>query len=100
MFKKSLEEGHPGDSLGVLLRNVKKDDIRRGMAIVKPGSFVPTDHVKAQVYLLDGQEGGRNKAIITETHGTVFCNTFDCNAKFEFEGKEVSFFFLDPLNYC
>jgi len=89
MFKKSLEEAQPGDSCGVLLKNIKKDDIRRGMAIVKPGSLTPTDHVKAQVYLLDGQEGGRNKAILTETHGIVFCRTFDINAKFEFEGKEI-----------
>ena len=88
MFKKSLEEAQPGDSLGVLLKNVKRDDIRRGMAIVKPGSLTPTDHVKAQVYLLDSQEGGRNKAIITESHGIVFCRTFDCNAMFDFEGKQ------------
>lgn len=89
MFKKSLDEAQPGDSLGVLLRNIKRDDIRRGMAIVKPGSLVPTDHVQAQVYLLDGQEGGRNKAIITESLGTVYCNTFDCLARFEFDGKEI-----------
>lgn len=87
MFKKTLDEAQPGDSCGVLLKGVKRDDIRRGQAIIKPGSMVPTDHVKAQVYLLDGQEGGRNKAMITESHGIVFCRTFDCNAKFEFEGR-------------
>lgn len=87
MFKKSLDEAHPGDSCGVLLKNVKRDDIKRGMAIIKPGSMVPTDHVKAQVYLLDGEEGGHNKAIITESHGIVYCRTFDCNAKLEFEGR-------------
>jgi len=89
MFKKTLEEAQPGDSLGVLLKNVKRDDLRRGMAIIKPGSLVPTDHVKAQIYLLDGQEGGRNKAMITESHGIVYCYTFDCNAKFYFEGREI-----------
>ncbi|KAK4337413.1 hypothetical protein RND71_044143 [Anisodus tanguticus] len=89
MFKKSLEEAHPGDNCGALLKNIKRDDVRRGMALIKPGSLVPTDVIKAQVYLLDGKEGGRKKAMITESQGIIFCRTFDCNARLDFDSREL-----------
>ncbi len=49
MFHKSLEEGHAGDQMGLLLRGIKKEDARRGMCVVKPGSLKQHDNFKAQV---------------------------------------------------
>ena len=48
-FRKSLDEGQAGDQLGALLRGVKKDEIRRGMVLCKPGSLSSHNKIKAQV---------------------------------------------------
>lgn len=49
MFHKMLDEGQAGDQLGALLRNVKRDDTRRGMVMCKPGTLDLHNHVEAQV---------------------------------------------------
>ena len=35
--------------MGLLARGIKKDDVRRGMCVAKPGSIKQCDHFKAQV---------------------------------------------------
>lgn len=50
MFHKILEEAQAGDQLGALVRGVKRDDIRRGMIMCKPGTMKPHDNIEAQVY--------------------------------------------------
>jgi elongation factor Tu len=52
MFHKSLEEGLAGDQMGVLMRGLKKDDVRRGMVITKPGVVKQHDRFTAQVSVL------------------------------------------------
>ncbi len=49
MFHKTLDEACAGDQMGILLRGVKKDDVRRGMAVAKPGTIKQYDHFEAQV---------------------------------------------------
>lgn len=49
MFHQILEEAHAGDQLGALVRGIKREDIRRGMIMCKPGSVKAQDHVEAQV---------------------------------------------------
>jgi elongation factor Tu len=49
MFHQILEEAHAGDQLGALVRGVKREDVRRGMVMCKPGSVKAQDHVEAQV---------------------------------------------------
>ena len=49
MFHKILDEANAGDQMGLLARGIKKDDVRRGMCVVKPGSIKQCDHFKAQV---------------------------------------------------
>jgi elongation factor Tu len=52
MFHQILEEAHAGDQLGALVRGVKREDVRRGMMMCKPGSVKAQDHVEAQVMQL------------------------------------------------
>jgi elongation factor Tu len=52
MFRKILDRGEAGDSLGLLLRGVDKESIKRGMVIIKPGSVKPHATFKAEVYIL------------------------------------------------
>ncbi len=60
MFRKILDEGEAGDNVGLLLRGIDKDEIRRGMVIAKPGSIHPHKEFKAEVYILKKEEGGRH----------------------------------------
>jgi elongation factor Tu len=60
MFRKLLDEGLAGDNVGLLLRGVEKDEIRRGMVLAKPGSITPHKKFEAEVYVLKKEEGGRS----------------------------------------
>ena len=60
MFRKILDEGQAGDNVGLLLRGIDKDEIRRGMVIAKPGSIKPHHLFEATVYILKKEEGGRH----------------------------------------
>ena len=60
MFRKILDEGEAGDNVGLLLRGIDKDEIRRGMVIAKPGSIHPHKEFMASVYILKKEEGGRH----------------------------------------
>ena len=41
MFRKNFDRGEAGDNVGLLLRGIEKNDIRRGMVVAKPGSITP-----------------------------------------------------------
>jgi elongation factor Tu len=49
MFHQILEEAHAGDQVGALVRGIKREDIRRGMVLCKPGTLKIVDHVEGQV---------------------------------------------------
>jgi elongation factor Tu len=60
MFRKLLDSGRAGDNVGLLLRGVDKEWLRRGMVCIKPGSVTPHTKFKAKVYILKKEEGGRH----------------------------------------
>ena len=60
MFRKLLDSGMAGDNVGLLLRGIDKDWLRRGMVVAKPGSVTPHTKFKAKVYILKKEEGGRH----------------------------------------
>lgn len=60
MFRKLLDSGMAGDNVGLLLRGVDKEWLRRGMVCIKPGSVTPHTKFKAKVYILKKEEGGRH----------------------------------------
>jgi len=60
MFRKLLDEGMAGDNVGLLLRGVQKEDIERGMVLVKPKSITPHTKFEGEVYVLSKDEGGRH----------------------------------------
>ena len=59
MFHKSLERAEAGDNLGALLRGLKREDVRRGMVMGKPGSLQAHQKVEAQVGAPWGGPWGR-----------------------------------------
>jgi len=60
MFRKILDRGEAGDNVGLLLRGLDKNEVKRGMVIIKPGSVKPHAKFKAEVYILKKEEGGRH----------------------------------------
>ncbi|XP_055300115.1 elongation factor Tu-like [Sitodiplosis mosellana] len=81
MFHQLLDQAQAGDQLGVLVRGVKRDDIRRGMVLCKPGTHKMSDHVEAQVYILKKEEGGRSKPFASFALMNLFSKTWDCTAQ-------------------
>src|SRR5450432_1723866 len=60
MFRKLLDEGRAGDSVGALLRGTKREDIERGQVLSKPGSITPHKKFRGEIYILKKEEGGRH----------------------------------------
>ncbi|HTK61709.1 MAG TPA: elongation factor Tu, partial [Pseudonocardia sp.] len=60
MFRKLLDEGRAGDNVGLLVRGIKREEVERGMVIVKPGTTTPHTDFEAEVYILAKDEGGRH----------------------------------------
>ncbi len=76
-FKKTLESAIPGDSVGLLLKGVLKDQVSRGMCITAPGKFICNRTFKAQIYVLKTDEGGRHKPFFTGYRPQCFIRTAD-----------------------
>ncbi|CAD7077757.1 unnamed protein product [Hermetia illucens] len=89
MFHQILEEAQAGDQLGALVRGVKRDDIKRGMVMCKPGTVKPLDHFEAQVYILSKEEGGRSKPFTSFIQLQMFSRTWDCATVVNIPGKEM-----------
>ncbi len=77
MFRKILNRGEAGDNVGLLLRGIEKSDIRRGMVICKPGSVKPHTRLKAEVYILSKEEGGRHTPFFNKYRPQFYFRTTD-----------------------
>jgi elongation factor Tu len=90
MFRKILDRGEAGDNVGLLLRGVDKDEIKRGMVIAKPGSITPHTKVKAEVYVLKKEEGGRHTPFHNNYRPQFYLRTLDITGEIELpEGREM-----------
>ncbi len=65
MFKKSMDFGQAGDNVGILLRGLKREDVRRGQVLAAPGTVKTYKKFKAEVYVLTPAEGGRHAPFFT-----------------------------------
>ena len=77
MFRKILDRGEAGDNVGLLLRGIEKEAIRRGMVICKPGSVKPHQKFKAEVYVLSKEEGGRHTPFFNNYRPQFYLRTTD-----------------------
>jgi len=77
MFRKILDDGQAGDNVGLLLRGVDKESIKRGMVIVKPDSVTPHTKFKAEVYVLKKEEGGRHTPFHNKYRPQFYLRTLD-----------------------
>jgi elongation factor Tu len=77
MFRKILDRGEAGDNVGLLLRGIEKESIKRGMVICKPGTVKPHAHFKAEVYVLSKEEGGRHTPFFNKYRPQFYFRTTD-----------------------
>ena len=90
MFRKLLEEGEAGDNVGLLLRGIDKNEIKRGMVLCHPGQIKPHKKFKASVYVLKKEEGGRHTPFGNKYRPQFYLRTMDCTGEITLpEGVEM-----------
>jgi len=90
MFRKLLDRGEAGDNVGLLLRGIDKEGIKRGMVMAKPGSITPHKKFKAEVYVLKKEEGGRHTPFHNKYRPQFYLRTTDVTGEISLpEGREM-----------
>ncbi|WP_018222580.1 MULTISPECIES: elongation factor Tu [Salinispora] len=77
MFRKLLDEARAGENVGLLLRGVKREDVERGMVVIKPGTATPHTEFEATVYILSKEEGGRHTPFFQNYRPQFYFRTTD-----------------------
>ena len=85
MFNKTLDRGEAGDNAGILLRGVKKEDVKRGMVVSKKGSVTPHKEFECEVYVLSKEEGGRHTPFFDGYRPQFYFRTTDVTGDIELE---------------
>ncbi len=75
MFGKQLEVAQAGDNAAMLLRGVRRGDVRRGQVAAAPGTLQPRRAFAAQGYALTTQEGGRHTPFFSNYRPQFFFRT-------------------------
>ncbi len=90
MFQKTLDFGQAGDNVGCLLRGIERTDVQRGQVLAKPGSIKPHTKVKAEVYVLSKEEGGRHTPFFNGYRPQFYIRTTDVTGSIGLpEGMEM-----------
>jgi len=88
-FKKSCEESQAGDNSGLLLRGIRREDVKRGMVVVKPGTVKAHTEFLISMYVLSKEEGGRHKGFGTGYRPQMYIRSADESCSLTFpEGTE------------
>jgi len=77
MFRKVLDEARAGENVGLLLRGVKREEVERGMVVIKPGTTTPHTEFEATVYVLSKEEGGRHTPFFQNYRPQFYFRTTD-----------------------
>jgi len=88
MFRRQMESAQAGDNVGILLRGLKREDVKRGEVVCKPGSVTSFKKFKAKVYCLTSDEGGRSKPFTTNYRPQFFIRTANITGTVVLESPE------------
>jgi elongation factor Tu len=86
MFNKEMTEGIAGDNVGLLLRGIEKDQLRRGQVVAQPGSVNPHTDFEAEVYVLTKEEGGRHTPFFSGYRPQFYFRTTDVTGAMKLMG--------------
>ncbi|MEM7014243.1 MAG: elongation factor Tu [Verrucomicrobiota bacterium] len=76
-FHRSADEGRAGENVGLLIRGLKKDEVRRGQVLAAAGTAEPGQRFRAEIYVLKKDEGGRHKPFMSGYQPQFFFRTTD-----------------------
>ena len=77
MFRKTLDDARAGENVGLLLRGIKREEVERGMVVIKPGTTTPHTEFEGQVYVLSKDEGGRHTPFFNNYRPQFYFRTTD-----------------------
>jgi elongation factor Tu len=77
MFRKTMDQAEAGDNIGLLLRGIDKEDVKRGQVVAVPGSITPHTKFKGEIYVLTKEEGGRHTPIFSGYRPQFYFRTTD-----------------------
>jgi elongation factor Tu len=77
MFRKTLDDARAGENVGLLLRGIKREEVERGMVVIKPGTTTPHTEFEATVYILSKEEGGRHTPFFQNYRPQFYFRTTD-----------------------
>eukprot|EP00595_Chromulina_sp_UTEXLB2642_P000926 CAMPEP_0196761408 /NCGR_PEP_ID=MMETSP1095-20130614/639_1 /TAXON_ID=96789 ORGANISM="Chromulina nebulosa, Strain UTEXLB2642" /NCGR_SAMPLE_ID=MMETSP1095 /ASSEMBLY_ACC=CAM_ASM_000446 /LENGTH=305 /DNA_ID=CAMNT_0042110921 /DNA_START=338 /DNA_END=1255 /DNA_ORIENTATION=+ len=90
MFHKQMDYGQAGDNVGILLRSLKREEVRRGQVLAAVNSVKTYKKFKAEVYVLKQNEGGRHTPFFNNYKPQLFIRTADITGKITLpEGVEM-----------
>ena len=90
MFHKQMKQGEPGDNVGLLLRGVKHEEVKRGHVVAAPGTVSPHKKFKCELYVLTKDEGGRHTPFFSNYRPQFFINTSDVTGDIQLQaGTEM-----------
>ncbi|PKS05268.1 hypothetical protein jhhlp_008639 [Lomentospora prolificans] len=88
-FKKSCDESRAGDNSGLLLRGVRREDIKRGMIVTVPGEVKAHKKFLCSLYVLSKDEGGRHTGFGENYRPQIYLRTADESVTLRFpDGTE------------
>ena len=87
MFRKELDQAMAGDNAGILLRGIRRDQLKRGMVLAKPGSVKAHTKFLASLYILSKEEGGRHSEFGENYRPQMFVRTADVTVVLKFPAE-------------
>jgi elongation factor Tu len=89
-FNRPLDRGEAGQNVGLLLRGIKAEQIRRGQVIAAPRTIRPRSQFKSEVYVLSKDEGGRHTPFFSGYKPQFFFRTTNVTGEVQLaEGIEM-----------
>lgn len=84
MFQKILNIAEAGDNVGILIRGIQKNEVRRGMVLAEPSTILIYSKFEAEIYVLSTSEGGRKKPFFEGYKPQFYFYTIDVTGTIEF----------------
>jgi elongation factor Tu len=88
MFGKSLARAEAGDNAAVLLRGIRRGQVRRGQVVAAPGSVEPHRSFRARLYALTAAEGGRHTPFAANYRPQFYFRTTDVPGSVDLGGLD------------
>ena len=76
-FRKNIPEARAGMNVGLLLRGLKRDEVRRGQVLSLPGAITAHTRGQAQIFVLTEEEGGRHTPFVSGYQPQLFFGVTD-----------------------